>query len=189
MSSQRDYNCECEYEENDCDCECDCQYRCSNQCERCCCEKPACVKPNRTILKCGTPGAVTLPLATLAGTTFTVATVTVDTKNLKNPCIKFEFASNVVTTAAVLTLNFQIFRQCKNQLVPLPIGPVWTFSRLVAVTESNTFSFFVCDCDICDGGCCTYSVVATVVGVATVGVTAINNATLSAIVADNSCNC
>lgn len=63
------------------------------------------------------------------------------------------------------------------------------FSRLVAITDSNTFTFFVCDCDICDEECCTYSVVATVAGVATVGVTAINNATLSAIVVDNASSC
>lgn len=115
-----------------------------------------------------------------------MATVNVDTKNYENPCIKFEFASNIVTTAAVLTLNFQIFKQCGNQLVPLPVGPIWTFSRLVAITSSDTFSFFVCDCDSCREDCCNYSVIATVAGIATVGVTSISNATLSAIVVDNS---
>lgn len=146
-------------------------------------------KPSKALLKCGTPGAVTLPLATIAGTTFNVATVTVDTRKFCSPCIKFEFASNVQTTAAVLTLNFQIFKQCKNQLVPVPIGPIWTFQRLVAVTSSDTFSFAVCDCDVCDGECCTYSVVATVAGVATVGVTTVSNATLIALVVENSCGC
>lgn len=175
---------------NNCDCEqCEpneCEFECKCICE---CERPRHLAPNRTALKCGCPGAVTLPLATVAGTNFTVANVTVDTKGFRKPCIKFEFASNIVTTAGVLTLNLQIFKQCKNQLVPIPVGPVWTFSRLVAVTESNTFSFFVCDCDICEPECCTYSVVATVAGIATVGVTAINNATLSAIIVDKSCAC
>lgn len=175
-----DMNCN-EYDQNDnYETECRCCYEC---------EKVRPLSPNRTSLKCGSPGAVTLPLATVAGTNFTVATVTVDTKGFRKPCIKFEFASNIVTTAAVLTLNLQIFKQCKNQLVPIPVGPVWTFARLVAITSSDTFSFFVCDCDICDAECCTYSVVATVVGVATVGVTSINNATLSALVVDNTCNC
>lgn len=40
---------------------------------------------------------------------------------------------------------------------------------------------------MCNDDCCTYSVVATVAGVATVGVTAINNATLAAIIVDNDC--
>lgn len=166
-----------DHRENECECKCCCE-----------CERPKYLAPNRTLLKCGCPGAVTLPLATIAGTNFTVATVNVDTRGFRKPCIKFEFASNIVTTAAILTLNLQLFKQCKNQLVPIPVGPVWTFSRLVAITDSNTFTFFVCDCDICDEECCTYSVVATVAGVATVGVTAINNATLSAIVVDNTCN-
>lgn len=166
-----------DHRENECECKCCCE-----------CERPKYLAPNRTLLKCGCPGAVTLPLATIAGTNFTVATVNVDTRGFRKPCIKFEFASNIVNTAAILTLNLQLFKQCKNQLVPIPVGPVWTFSRLIAITESNTFTFFVCDCDICDEECCTYSVVATVAGIATVGVTAINNATLSAIVVDNTCN-
>lgn len=166
-----------DHRDNECECKCCCE-----------CERPKLLAPNRTLLKCGCPGAVTLPLATIAGTNFTVATVNVDTRGFRKPCIKFEFASNIVTTAAILTLNLQLFKQCKNQLVPIPVGPVWTFSRLVAITDSNTFTFFVCDCDICDEECCTYSVVATVAGVATVGVTAINNATLSAIVVDNTCS-
>ena len=154
----------------------------------CSCERPKkFLKPNRTILKCGSQGGVSLPALTAAGSTFTLASVTVDSKNVKRPCIKFEFASNIVTTAAVLTLNFQLFKQCKNQITALPVGPIWTFSRTVAITDSNTFTFFVCDCDFCSDDCCTYSVVATVAGVATVGVTAINNATLAALIVDNDC--
>ena len=169
-------------------CECDC-----DECEDCncniVCERPRKhLKPNRTILKCGSQGGVTIPLATIAGAAFTLATVNVDTKALKNPCIKFEFASNIVTTAAVITLNFQVFKQCKGILTPIPVGPIWTFSRLVAITEANTFTFFVCDCDLCNDDCCTYSVVARVAGVATVGVTSINHASLSAIIVDNNCN-
>ena len=170
-------------------CECDCGEGEHQDCScNCVCERPKkYLRPNRTTLKCGSQGSVMLPLATMAGSTFTLATVNVDIKNYRKPCVKFEFASNIVTTAAVISLNFQIFKQCKGQLTPLPVGPIWTFSRMVAITESNTFTFFVCDCDICDDECCTYSVVATVAGVATVGVTAINNASLSAIIVDSEC--
>lgn len=178
MSDVKYCNCDCDCEqENTCDCEC----RWCCQCE----ERPRPVRPNRTTLKCGCPGSVTLPLATLAGSSFTLANVNVDTRGFRKPCIKFEFASNIETTAAILSLNFQIFKTCKNQLVPLPVGPIWSFSRLASVTESNTFTFFVCDCDECNEDCCNYSVTATVTGVATVGVTSITNATLSAIVVDN----
>lgn len=177
MSDFEILNCDCE-DKLDCECKLHCK-----------CEKPRMLKPNRTMLKCGCSGSLTLPVATLAGTTYTVATTHIDTRGFKKPCIKFEFASNINTTAAVLTLNFQIFKQCKGQLVPLPVGPVWVFSRIVAVTEGNTFTFFVCDCDLCDEECCNYSVVATVAGLATVGITTVSNATLSAIVVDNSCGC
>lgn len=147
---------------------------------------------NKTILICGNPSSVTLPLATAAGTAFTLSTVTINTSDLCAPCIKFEFASNIVTTAAVLTLNFQIFRLCRNQFTPTPVGPVWTFSSAVAITAAGTFSFIVCDCNcnnVCPDDCCTYSVVATVAGVATVGVTSINNATLSALIVENERHC
>ncbi len=170
----------CEYECDECqDCNCNCN---------CYCEcPPKYLKPTRTILKCGSIGGVTLPALTAAGSTFTLASVTVDTKGLKRPNIKFEFASNVVTTGSVITLNFQLFRQCRGQITTLPVGPIWTFSRSTAATDSDTFSFFVCDCDFCCDDCCTYSVVATVAGVASVGVTAINNASLSALIVDGSC--
>ncbi|MEY8357146.1 DUF4489 domain-containing protein [Lachnospiraceae bacterium 54-53] len=157
----------------------------------CICERPRKrPKPNRATLKCGCQGGgVTLPEATVASAAFILTTLNVDTKSYRRPCVKFNFASNIVTTAAVITLNFQIFKQCKGQLTPVPVGPVWTFSRLVAVTESNSFSFFVCDCDICNDECCLYSVVATVVGIEptidqTLGDTAINNAFLSAIIVE-----
>ena len=175
---------DCYNEDRECDCDecedCNCNIVCKRHRKQ--------LKPNRTILKCGSQGGVTIPLATAAGAAFTLATVNVDTKDLKNPCIKLEFASNIMTTAAVLTLDFQVFKQCRGVLTPIPVGPIWTFSRLVAVTESDSFSFFVCDCDLCNDDCCTYSVVARVAGAATVGVTSINHASLSAIIVDNDCN-
>ncbi|MEY8000108.1 DUF4489 domain-containing protein [Clostridium sp. JNZ X4-2] len=134
------------------------------------------------IVKCGCPSSTTLPAATVAGTTFPLASLTLNTRGLKDPCIKLEFASNLVAAVAFTgTVNFQVFKQCGNQLTPTPIGPVWTFS-LVALLSSQTFSFFVCDCDCsCFSDCCTYTVVATVTSAVTVGTLAINNATLGAI--------
>ena len=73
MSDMNYNNCECDQREScDCDCKCYCE-----------CERNRTLAPNRTTLKCGCPGAVTLPLATIAGTNFTVATVTVDTKGYR----------------------------------------------------------------------------------------------------------
>jgi hypothetical protein len=140
-------------------------------------------KDCQAIVKCGCPSSTTIPVATVAGTSFTLASLTLDTSRLENPCVKLEFASNLVATVAFTgTLSFQVLKLCKGQLTPVPVGPAWTFD-LVALLSSSTFSFFVCDCDSCFDECCTYTVVATVTSAVTVGTLAINNATLGAIAA------
>lgn len=156
--------------------------KCHDGCikEPCCheeCKKEVCP----TVIKCGCPSATTIPAAAVAGTTFTVSSTTVNTSCLDNPCIKLEFASNLVAAVAFTgTINFQVFKICRGQLTPVPVGPAWTFSE-TALLFSQTFSFFVCDCDSCFDDCCTYTVVATVTSAVTVGTLSINNATLGAI--------
>ncbi|MDR7811019.1 DUF4489 domain-containing protein [Lacrimispora sp.] len=147
------------------------------------------LEPNRTMLKCGNSGSLVLPVNTTAGARFTITTVNVNVKDFKKPCIKLEFTSDIATRVAALTLDFQVFKQCKGMVTPIPIGPVWTFSRLSTITDSNTFSFLVCDCDICNDECCTYSVVVRVASTVTVGVTTINNALISAFIVDNTNTC
>lgn len=145
----------------------------------------------QAIVKCGCPGTVTIPAAAVAGTTFTVSSLTLNTSGLKDPCVKLEFASNLIASVAFTgTINFQVFKQCGNQLTPVPVGPSWSFN-LVALLSSQTFSFFTCDCDSCFNDCCTYTVVATVTSAVTVGTLTINNATLGAVAAcgSSSCSC
>jgi len=149
-------------------------------------EKKGCCKKfqgNGILLKCGNSIPAVVGPTTPAGTSFTVSSFTLSTDNLYNPCIKFEFASNIVATAATITLNLQIFKLGKHQTTPIAIGPVWTFSR-AAATSADTFTFIVCDSDFCPDNCATYSVVATTVG-ATLGTVAINNPILSALVVEN----
>ena len=135
-------------------------------------------------IKCRTYGATTIPTDTEVGTVFPLVNVNVDNKGYKKPCVKVEFLSNILTDAAVATLNIQVLRQCDGQLTPVPASGIWTFSRTVATTEANTFGFAFCDCDNCNCGCCNYSVVATVVGADTAGTVTVNNATLIATVAE-----
>ena len=137
-------------------------------------------------MKCRTYGATTIPADTEAGTVFPLVNLNVDNKGYKNPCVKVEFLSNILTDTATATLNFQVLRQCDGQLTPVPASGIWTFSRTVATdAEANSFGFAFCDCDNCNCGCCNYSVTATVVGAATTGTVTINNATLIATVADD----
>jgi len=150
------------------------------------CRKDPCRKEKKkeacpVLIKCSSPGSVTIPAATIAGTAFTTTSLTLDTSNLCNPCSKIEFTSNLVAPVAFTgTISFQIFKQCNNQFTPAPIGPAFTFS-LVALLTSETFTFFVCDCDSCNNDCCIYTAVATVTSPVTVGTLSINNATLGAI--------
>ena len=175
----------------DCECDCDEFQECEQYFECICDTHQKRLKPNSTILKCGNSGSVVIPVGTVAGTRFTLSTISINARDFRKPCINLEFTSNIVTTAAALELNFQIFKICKGQVRPIPIGPPWTFSRLVAITDINAFSFIACDCecDSCDEGCCIYSAVVTVTSIATVGFTSINNASLSAIIVDNAKDC
>ncbi len=110
---------------------------------------------------------------------------------MNHPCIQLEFASNIIATAATLVLNFQIFKQCGNQMGPIPVGPIWTFSPPVEFSEgggfTNTFSFSVCDCDTTCDECCNYRVVVTPVGAATIGITTIYNSSLAAVIVNRAC--
>lgn len=142
-------------------------------------------KEAEVLLKCGTSFPATVLATTPTGTNITLSTLTLNTSHFCDPCIKFEFASNIVTTAAIATINFQIFRLCKYQISPTPIGAIWTFATTVATTDARTFTFILCDCDFCpEDDCCTYSVVATVID-SEEGTVAINNPILSALVVED----
>ncbi|NSB30301.1 DUF4489 domain-containing protein [Clostridium saccharoperbutylacetonicum] len=115
-----------------------------------------------TIIKCSCPSAITIPNTTPFGTNFTISSLILDTSSLCNPTVKLEFSSNIVAAVAFAgTINFQVFKLCRGQSTSVPVGPVWTFNS-AALISSQTFSFFVCDCDSCFNDCCSYTVVATV---------------------------
>ena len=151
------------------------------------CREEACeMHADHVSLKCGTPMSTNIPETAAVGDVFNVANVNVDTDKYHHPCIRFEFVGNLATAAGTVTLNFQIQKQCKYQAAALPVGPVWTFSRETAtISESNVFTFAVCDCDLCDGECCNYSVVATVAALAVEEPVVISNASLSALVVEH----
>ncbi|MBC2457664.1 DUF4489 domain-containing protein [Clostridium beijerinckii] len=160
--------------------------KCHDNHDNCKKEKDLCP----TVIKCSQAGSVTVPAATVLGTSFPLTALTVNTECLKNPCVKLEFTSNLVAAVAFTgTINFQVFKQCRGQSTPIPVGPAYTFN-LVALLSSQTFSFFVCDCgDFCCDECCTYTVSATVTSAVTVGTLSINNATLGAIATCGSSSC
>lgn len=147
-----------------------------------------------TIIKCSCPSSITLPMGALVGDTFTLAALTLDTSCLCNPIIKLEFASNVVIPiSAAGAFSLRIFKQCRNQLAPIPVGPEWTFISALIATDaragSSTLSFFICDDNLCSDECCVYTVVATVTRAIILGNINIYNATLGAIATCHSNKC
>lgn len=110
------------------------------------------------IIKSGQSSLTTIPGGNVAGTSFTVGTITLNTSRLSNPCIEINFTSNVFPTDFDETVIFQVFKRCNN--ISFPVGPGWTFSSTTSL--ATTISFFVCDCDYCNDQYCTYIVVATI---------------------------
>lgn len=142
------------------------------------------------LLKCGNLGSATIP--SYSTTPVTVTSLTVNTSRFQNPCTKLEFTSNIAVTAgatAGFTLSFQIFKICTNQLVAVPVGPSFNFNQPTGAAGTDAFTFFVCDCDSCFNDCCTYTVVVTPTGGAGSGSGIVTNATLAAIVVDNTSQC
>ncbi|WP_039656316.1 DUF4489 domain-containing protein [Clostridium tyrobutyricum] len=145
-------------------------------------------KDCQTIVKCGFPSATTIPATAAVGDTFTLTSLNLNTAKLKDPCVKLEFASNIIAAAdSAGVFSVQVFKQCGRQVNPTPVGPAWTLGPTPAI--GATFSFFVCDCDdSCFDDCCTYTVVATTT-VANDAAISVNNATLGAIAAcGNGCH-
>ena len=136
------------------------------------------------IIKYGCPNSSQI-ITTFAEftSTATIAAVTVDKSCLCDPITKLEFTTNISTVAEGFagTVSFRVFRQCKNEFVPVAVGPTW--SRVITTAGTMIVSFFVCDSDLCENDCCTYTVVATATAaVATsAGIVSFINATLGAI--------
>jgi hypothetical protein len=154
--------------------------KCYDDYEPCKKEKEKKVVSCPTIIKCGAPGSAIIPAATPVGSTFTPASLTLNTSCICNPCTKIEVTSNLTTVAFTGAVSFQVLKQCRNQFAPVPVGPAFTYSQAVAIADSGTFTFFVCDCDSCDNDCCTYTLVATVTTIIA-GTLTIASATLGAI--------
>ncbi|MDR1547699.1 MAG: DUF4489 domain-containing protein [Hungatella sp.] len=152
--------------------------------EQCVCYKPEFTnKINNAFLCYSTTDTLTIPDGTNVGTSFRITTLKI------NGCystIRFNFSSNLVTDISAATLDFQIFKQCPDQLSPIPVSPVWRYTRLLLGGDAMTFSFKACDKDY--DGCCTYYVAVTVVGTATIGLISINNANLSALAFIDGCS-
>lgn len=156
----------------------------NKQCD--CCKPEITKKTNDAFLCYSTTDTLTIPSETNAGTSFRITALKIDNCKGQHSTIRFNFSSNLITESSIATINFQIFKQCSGQLAPVPVGPVWTYTRLFLGGDATTFSFKACDNS--HDECCIYYVLVTVVGTATTGLISINNANLSALASINVCS-
>lgn len=164
---------------------CDCDCKCYCECE----DAELLLKQNN--IKCGCPGAVTLPLwQRLQEQTLQLRLWLWIQKAPINRALNLNLPATLLPLWRLLSLNFQIFKQCKTS---------WFRFRLVLSGRSPSR---------CSGYCKWFILIFRVwlrylrygmlhlqcscnglPGVATVGVPSINNATLGAIVVDNATGC
>ena len=129
---------------------------------------------------------LSIPESTSVGTSFRITSLIIDSSHGRKSKIRFNFSSNLVTDAFIGTVNFQIFKQCPEQIVPIPVGSVWSYTNIFISSEAIAFSFKACD-EIYDE-CCAYYVAVTIASAVTEGTISINNANLSTLVSVDYCS-
>ena len=166
-----------------------------------CCKRP---KEASVLLKCkdSSPVTVTATSGTVVGTPGTavltprLASISLDTGRFHDPCIEFEFSTNLIVTpgaAIVVAVTFQLNKLCKGEVVTTAVGNPWVYSTTATVTDIITFIVCDCDCDSscdCESDCCTYFISASTVATLTAGTAAttstvtFNNPTIAALVVE-----
>lgn len=167
-----------------------------------CCNKP---KQASVMLKCKVGPSVSIPSVPIVAPAAVnkLATLSLNTEHFCNPCIKFEFSTNLVSRLGPatgeplaifsVTVNFQLYKLCKGETVPVAIEIPWVYSlsnlsAVTALNKSDIVTFIVCDCDCDTDTCCSYYVEATSIGTGTASID-FNHPTFSALVVENKCRC
>lgn len=142
-------------------------------------------KRNKFLIKCSSSNNLIVPAGITAGTTYIVASLDLDLACFCNPSVNLEFSSNILSLISFIEIDFQVFRQCKNELSPTAVSSIWTYNSLTPGSNSSTFTFLSCDCDLSNCSCCTYTVVATIRSTVEANPATVNNAMLDAFVTEN----
>jgi Domain of unknown function (DUF4489) len=122
------------------------------------------------LFECNNGMGTTIPASIIANAATpnverSLGCVTIDTRCLKMPTVKFDFSStisfvNIASTVGTpVFLTFGLFKVCENNGEEIPCG-VWDYVIDLAIpgeTLTTTFSFTHCECSSCPD-CCTYYV-------------------------------
>ena len=145
------------------------------------------LEPGRAILNCGCGAVGPLPILDLTGASivnpYSVASVTIDTRKLKNPTVLINFTALINVPIGVLpSITFRLVK-CMNGCSQA-VGGSYTYSDAFDALHSESFSFQFCDCGDCCG-CATYSVEISNATLAQAGTTISGN--ISALAVEKKC--
>ena len=148
-----------------------------------CQDQPSCISDD-VFLKASAFGGVIIEDGTEKGTTYNVVSVNLDTAACRHFHTELSFSCNIICIDASARLKFQILKQEKNQMMPLPLSSGNSYSRNQKVTESNVVTFSALDCDSHGTQWCNYSVFIEIMGQQTAGTVIITNPVLIAVVVE-----
>lgn len=131
-------------------------------------------KPGKSVLNCGCGSAGPLPILDLAGASiknpFSVASVTLNTKCLRNPKILLRITALISAPLDVLTsITFRVKKCCSDGCSQY-VGGSYTSSSLINALSGKSFEFQICDCSVCCE-CCTYTLEISNATLAQIGTT------------------
>lgn len=144
-------------------------------------------KAGKIIASCGCGSAGPLPILDLAGASirnpYSVASVSIDTRKLKNPTVLIHFTGLINAPIGVVpNITFRI-KKCCNGCSQF-VGGSYTSSAAVNTLSGKSFEFQFCDCGDCNG-CCTYTVEISNATLAQAGTTV--SGQISAIAVEKNC--
>lgn len=149
------------------------------------CEKQ---EAGKAIISCGCGSAGPLPILDLAGASirnpYSVASVTLNTKGLKNPKVLIHVTALINAPIGIITsLTFRLRKCCKDGCSQ-NVGGSYTSSSAINVLSGKSFEFQICDCNEC-ADCCTYTLEISNATLAQAGTTV--SAQISALAVEQIC--
>lgn len=148
-----------------------------------CQDKQSCIWDD-VFLKASAFGGIVIPDGTEKGTTYNVVSVNLDTAACRDFHTELSFSCNILSMDASARIKFQVFKQEKNQIMPLPLSSGYSYFRSQKVTESDVVTFSALDCDSHGTQWCNYSVFIEIIGQQTAGSVMITNPVLIAVVVE-----
>lgn len=133
----------------------------------------------KIIIKRSNSGGISLTNGGGSEVPYTIVATNMDSCGLRDFHVKLDFSCNIMAAQSPPHLNFQILKQDRYQLIPVPVSANYVFAKEAGSFEANMFSITACDNDSQISKCCSYSVTVKATGVGeSQGTAMITNAVL-----------